>query len=81
MNQQQLDKSESKEKKLGHREVKHGVVHYKKISSNELKNSIQLGIVHFLNDQHNKVKTDRDVVVQDFQVVETIQFPLLVLNA
>jgi hypothetical protein len=42
--------SETK-KKIGHREVKHGVVMYKKFSTDELKKSIQFGIVHFLNEQ------------------------------
>ena len=45
--QTQKEKESSKEK-LGHREVKDGVVHYKNISSNFLKKSIQFGIVHFI---------------------------------
>lgn len=61
-------------KKLGHREVKDGIVHYKKISTDELKKSIQFGIVHHLNEQ-NRFNMDRDLLMQDFQVVETIIFP------
>ncbi len=68
----------SKEKKIGHREVKHGIVHYKKVSSNELKKSIQFSIVHFISEQ-NRINSpfniDRDLLMQDFQVVETILFP------
>lgn len=74
--QQHIDKD--KEKKLGHRSVKDGVVHYKKISSKELKNSIQFGIVHFINQMNSigsPFNTERDILVQDFQVVETINFP------
>jgi len=76
--QHQIDKEKDKEKKLGHRSVKDGVVHYKKISSKELKNSIQLGIVHFINEQNRNrspFNIERDILVQDFQVVDTIQFP------
>ena len=65
--------SDSK-KKLGHREVKHGVVLYKKVSTDELKKSIQFGIVHFLNEQ-NRRQMDRDLIMQDFNVVETVMFP------
>lgn len=60
--------------KIGHREIKDGVVHYKKISTDELKKSIQFGIVHFINEQ-NRLNMDRDLLMQDFQVVETVVFP------
>lgn len=60
--------------KLGHREVRDGVVHYKKVSTDELKKSIQFGIVHFINEQ-NRFNMDRDLLMQDFQVVETVVFP------
>jgi hypothetical protein len=59
----------SEKKKIGHREVKHGIVLYKKVPTDELKKSIQFGIVHFIN------KMDRDLLMQDFQVVENIVFP------
>jgi hypothetical protein len=68
----------SKDKKIGHREVKGGVVHYKKVSSDELKKSIQFSIVHFIGEQNRKdspFNIDRDLLMQDFQVVETIVFP------
>lgn len=70
-----LSSSNYKEKhKIGHREIKDGVVHYKKISTDELKKSIQFGIVHFINEQ-NRFNMDRDLLMQDFQVVETVIFP------
>lgn len=65
---------ETQKKKIGHREVKDGIVHYKKISTDELKKSIQFGIVHFLSEQ-NRTQMDRDLLMQDFQIVETLQFP------
>ena len=61
-------------KKIGHREIKDGVVHYKKVPTDELKKSIQFGIVHFINER-NRDKMDRDLLMQDFQVVENIVFP------
>lgn len=64
-------------KKIGHREVKDGVVHYKKVSTDELKKSIQFGIVHFINEQsrpNSKYNIDRDLLMQDFQTVETLVF-------
>lgn len=60
--------------KIGHREIKDGVVHYKKVSTDELKKSIQFGIVHFINEQ-NRLNIDRDLLMQDFQVIETVVFP------
>ena len=60
-------------KKMGHREVKDGVVHYKKVPTDELKKSIQFGIVHTISFSHNY--PDRDILIQDFTEAETIQFP------
>lgn len=60
-------------KKMGHREVKDGVVHYKKVSSDELKRSIQFGIVHSVSFS-NKYP-DRDILIQDFPEVVCINFP------
>ncbi len=60
-------------KKMGHREVKDGVVHYKKVSSDELKKSIQFGIVHSVSFS-NKYP-DRDILIQDFPEVVCINFP------
>lgn len=66
--------STTEKKKIGHREVKHGVVLYKKVSTDELKKAIQFGIVHFIHEQ-NRHSMDRDLIMQDFQAVETIVFP------
>lgn len=74
---EQINKESNKEK-LGHREIKDGVVHYKNISSNYLKKSIQFGIIHFIseiNGYTNKYNMSRDVLIQDFSVVERIIFP------
>lgn len=60
-------------KKVGHREVKDGVVHYKKVPTDELKKSIQFGVVHSVSFS-NKYP-DRDILIQDFTEVVTIQFP------
>lgn len=60
-------------KKIGHRVVKDGVVHYKKVSTNELKKSIQFGIVHFLNEQIRE-HIDRDLLMQDFQDIKQYEF-------
>jgi hypothetical protein len=70
--EQQLQNEKDK-KKIGHREIKDGVVHYKKVPTDELKKSIQFGIVHFLNEQI-RTNIDRDLLMQDFQVVENIEF-------
>ena len=64
--------------KLGHREVKDGVVHYKKVRSIDLKKSIQFGIHHFisgLNGNNSKYNMKRNILMQDFSVTETIHFP------
>ena len=61
------------DKKIGHREVKDGVVHYKKEPTDELKKSIQFGIVHSISVSSKYA--DRDLIMQDFQMVETIVFP------
>ena len=66
-------KSSMDKKNIGHREVKDGVVHYKKVPTDELKKSIQFGIVHSISFSNKYI--DRDLLIQDFQVVETIVFP------
>lgn len=65
--------SGSEKRKIGHHEIKNGVVHYKKVSTDELKKSIQFGIVHFINEQSRNA-IERDLLQQDFQVVETITY-------
>ncbi|KAF2362514.1 Phosphatidylinositol-4-phosphate 5-kinase core [Trinorchestia longiramus] len=68
------DTLRDKERKIGHRRVgEGGQVTYKKIGTNQIMGSIQLGI-------HQAVGSlagipELDVLIQDFYVVETISFP------
>jgi len=63
-----------KDRKIGHRRInEEGQVSYKKIETNQLMASIQLGI-------HNSVGglakyPERDLLMQDFMKLETVQFP------
>eukprot|EP00057_Strongylocentrotus_purpuratus_P011489 XP_011665963.1 PREDICTED: phosphatidylinositol 4-phosphate 5-kinase type-1 beta isoform X1 [Strongylocentrotus purpuratus] len=69
--------STSKQKKLGHRRVDtHGQVTYKKTSSSTLMAAIQLGIGHSVGSiSAKKDQRERDVLLQDFTVVESVFFP------
>ncbi|XP_041098915.1 phosphatidylinositol 4-phosphate 5-kinase type-1 alpha-like isoform X1 [Polyodon spathula] len=61
-------------KRLGHRGVDPtGETTYKKTTSSALKGAIQLGITHTVGSLSQK--PERDVLMQDFEVVETIFFP------
>uniref|UniRef100_A0A2I2ZXT6 Phosphatidylinositol-4-phosphate 5-kinase type 1 gamma n=1 Tax=Gorilla gorilla gorilla TaxID=9595 RepID=A0A2I2ZXT6_GORGO len=61
-------------KKLGHRGVDaSGETTYKKTTSSTLKGAIQLGIGYTVG--HLSSKPERDVLMQDFYVVESIFFP------
>lgn len=61
-------------KKLGHRGVDPtGETTYKKTTSSALKGAIQLGITHTVGSL--STKPERDVLMQDFYVVESIFFP------
>ncbi|XP_039256164.2 phosphatidylinositol 4-phosphate 5-kinase type-1 alpha-like isoform X1 [Styela clava] len=64
-----------KEKKIGHRRVDAttGQTTYKRTPSSALSCAIQLGISHTVGGIISK--PDRDVLLQDFQVVETTAFP------
>ncbi|XP_062511655.1 phosphatidylinositol 4-phosphate 5-kinase type-1 alpha-like [Corticium candelabrum] len=63
-----------KEKKIGHRRVDHeGKTSYKKTPSSQLMAAIQLGISHALGKITPQPK--RDLLFQDFSVVETVDFP------
>ncbi len=63
-----------KERKIGHRRVNDiGEVTYKKVSTNHLMGSIQLGIGHAIGAL-NKYD-ERDLLMQDFMTVETTSFP------
>ncbi|XP_077380393.1 phosphatidylinositol 4-phosphate 5-kinase type-1 gamma-like isoform X2 [Festucalex cinctus] len=62
------------EKKIGHRRVDaSGETTYKKTSSSALKGAIQLGIGYTVGNLSSK--PERDVLMQDFYVVESIFFP------
>ncbi|XP_024129976.1 phosphatidylinositol 4-phosphate 5-kinase type-1 gamma isoform X2 [Oryzias melastigma] len=64
----------NREKKIGHRRVDaSGETSYKKTSSSALKGAIQLGIGYTVGNLSSK--PERDVLMQDFYVVESIFFP------
>lgn len=74
VDEEEATTAEGRKARLGHRVVKDGVVYYKKVSTDELKQSIQFGIYNFLK-KLDLVDVDRDLLMQDFQVIETIHFP------
>ncbi|KAF6034818.1 hypothetical protein EB796_006871 [Bugula neritina] len=65
----------NKEKKIGHRRVDEttGQVTYKKKATTDLMKAIQLGIGNSVGSLTSK--PTRDVLMQDFSVVETVHFP------
>ncbi|KAM8850435.1 phosphatidylinositol 4-phosphate 5-kinase type-1 gamma-like isoform 3-T3 [Spinachia spinachia] len=66
--------SQAHEKKIGHRRVDaSGETTYKKTTSSALQGSIQLGIGYTVGNLSSK--PERDVLMQDFYVVESIFFP------
>ncbi|KAF4103501.1 hypothetical protein G5714_016384 [Onychostoma macrolepis] len=66
--------SQSMKKTIGHRGVDPtGETTYKKTTSSALKGAIQLGITHTVGSLSQKA--ERDVLMQDFYVVESIFFP------
>ncbi|XP_062847536.1 phosphatidylinositol 4-phosphate 5-kinase type-1 alpha [Trichomycterus rosablanca] len=66
--------SQSMKKTIGHRGVNPtGETTYKKTTSSALKGAIQLGITHTVGSLSQKA--ERDVLMQDFYVVESIFFP------
>lgn len=75
MNEAPSTSKPQKEKKLGHRRVDAatGLTTYKKTPSSALSQAIQLGISHTVGGIISK--PERDVLLQDFQVVETTLFP------
>ncbi|KAM9719077.1 phosphatidylinositol 4-phosphate 5-kinase type-1 gamma-like isoform 1-T1 [Menidia menidia] len=65
---------QGREKKIGHRRVDaSGETTYKKTTSSALKGAIQLGIGYTVGNLSSK--PERDVLMQDFYVVESIFFP------
>lgn len=66
--------SQANKKTIGHRGIDPtGETTYKKTTSSALKGAIQLGITHTVGSLSQK--PDRDVLLQDFEVVESIFFP------
>ncbi|CDQ68551.1 unnamed protein product [Oncorhynchus mykiss] len=66
--------SQTIKKTIGHRGLDPtGETTYKKTTSSALKGAIQLGITHTVGSLSQK--PERDVLMQDFEVVESIFFP------
>ncbi|XP_029700522.1 phosphatidylinositol 4-phosphate 5-kinase type-1 alpha-like isoform X1 [Takifugu rubripes] len=66
--------SQNAKKTIGHRGIDPtGETTYKKTTSSALKGAIQLGITHTVGSLSQK--PERDVLLQDFEVVESIFFP------
>lgn len=60
--------------KIGHRRIdKQGEVSYKRVPTNALMNAIQLGINNSIGSLASRPL--RDLLVQDFEVIETMAFP------
>ncbi|XP_029023855.1 phosphatidylinositol 4-phosphate 5-kinase type-1 alpha-like [Betta splendens] len=66
--------SQTMKKTIGHRGINPtGETTYKKTTSSALKGAIQLGITHTVGSLSQK--PERDVLLQDFEVVESFFFP------
>ncbi|KAG8201176.1 hypothetical protein JTE90_028832 [Oedothorax gibbosus] len=69
-----LDRLKLKERKIGHRRVnEEGEITFKKIQTSWIMGSIQLGIGHAIGSLASK--PERDLLMQDFTIVETTSFP------
>ena len=67
-------KAGDKDRKIGHRRInEEGETTYKKVQSNQLTGSIQMGIRHAIGFQFKA--DERDLLMQDFMTVETHIFP------
>ncbi|XP_042911168.1 phosphatidylinositol 4-phosphate 5-kinase type-1 alpha isoform X1 [Parasteatoda tepidariorum] len=63
-----------KERKIGHRRVnEEGEITFKKIGTSVIMQSIQLGIGHAIGSLASK--PERDLLMMDFTIVETVSFP------
>ncbi|KAM9434401.1 phosphatidylinositol-4-phosphate 5-kinase, type I, alpha, a [Clarias gariepinus] len=72
--QTSLNASQANKRTIGHRGIDPtGETTYKKTTSSALKGAIQLGIAHTVGSLSQK--PERDVLMQDFEVVESIFFP------
>ncbi|XP_078577434.1 phosphatidylinositol 4-phosphate 5-kinase type-1 alpha-like isoform X7 [Branchiostoma floridae x Branchiostoma japonicum] len=65
----------TREQKIGHRRINEdtGETTYKKTTSSALMTAIQLGISHSIGGLSSK--PERDLLIQDFSVVESVFFP------
>ncbi|GIY33336.1 hypothetical protein CDAR_452721 [Caerostris darwini] len=69
-----LDRRKGKQRKIGHRRVnEEGEITFKKIQTSQIMGSIQLGIGHAIGSLASK--PERDLLMQDFTIVETTTFP------
>ncbi|XP_076366261.1 phosphatidylinositol 4-phosphate 5-kinase type-1 alpha-like isoform X3 [Tachypleus tridentatus] len=67
------EKKRDRERKIGHRRVEEGgQITYKKIQTSQIMGSFQLGIGYAVGKLASK--PERDVLMQDFAIVETISF-------
>lgn len=70
---QMLDRRKLKERKIGHRRVdEEGQITFKKIQTSQIMGSIQLGIGHAIGSLASKPV--RDLLIQDFTILETTFF-------
>jgi len=66
----------TKEKKIGHRRINpEGQISYKKVETNKLMGSIQLGIQFSAGCQASQ--PHRDILIPDFYIIESTAFPKL----
>ncbi|GBM74338.1 hypothetical protein AVEN_122150-1 [Araneus ventricosus] len=73
-----VDHRKAKKRKIGHRRInEEGRITYKKIETSQIMGSIQLGISIAISSLASK--PERDLLIQDFTIVETITFPKLVI--
>lgn len=69
------DLKQQQKSKLGHRRIdRQGEVSYKRVPTNALMGAIQLGIANSVGSLASKPR--RDILVQDFEVIETLAFPM-----
>ncbi|KAF8776836.1 phosphatidylinositol 4-phosphate 5-kinase type-1 alpha-like [Argiope bruennichi] len=69
-----VDHRKAKKRKIGHRRInEEGRITYKKIETSQIMGSIQLGISIAISSLASK--PERDLLIQDFTIVETITFP------
>ncbi|GFT20538.1 phosphatidylinositol 4-phosphate 5-kinase type-1 alpha [Trichonephila clavipes] len=69
-----LDRRKAKKRKIGHRRInEEGQITYKKIQTSQIMGSIQLGISCAISSLASK--PERDLLIQDFTIVETNIYP------